>query len=467
MSSATQSKVTTTAATDTGTPVQHGAPAAALTAAVLGFFVITLDVSGVNVALPAIRADLGGTLSGLQWVADSYTLMFAALMLSAGALSDRVGAKNAYGWGLAAFTIASVACSVSPNLALLITARTVQGCAAAVIVPSSLALIRQAFPEAEARARGIALWTVGGALAIAAGPVLGGVLTTELSWRMVFALNVPAGIVASLFLLRTGRSPRHHVTFDLSGQLTAILALASLTFAVIQGGRNGFTAIVTASVLVAIASATAFVLVELRRRNPILPLALFRHSGVTVPVIAGFACNAAFYGGVFVLSLFFQDQRGQSALSAGLMFAPMALITANFNYLSPKLVQRFGPRVVIVAGLLVGAAGCGGLILVNTHTQWWVTAALMVPLGIGGSLAMPALTTLMLDTVPNERAGTAAALLNTSRQTGGAISIAVFGGLLAGDFAAGMRDSLALAAGGLLMMAVLSRIVLPHRTDMA
>lgn len=140
MSSATQSKVTTTVATDTGTPVQHGAPAAALTAAVLGFFVITLDVSGVNVALPAIRADLGGTLSGLQWVADSYTLMFAALMLSAGALSDRVGAKNAYGWGLAAFTIASVACSVSPNLALLITARTVQGCAAAVIVPSSLAL---------------------------------------------------------------------------------------------------------------------------------------------------------------------------------------------------------------------------------------------------------------------------------------------------------------------------------------
>ena len=184
---------------------------------------------------------------------------------------------------------------------------------------------------------------------------------------MVFALNVPAGIVASLFLLRTGRSPRHHVTFDLSGQLTAILALASLTFAVIQGGRNGFTAIVTASVLVAIASATAFVLVELRRRNPILPLALFRHSGVTVPVIAGFACNAAFYGGVFVLSLFFQDQRGQSALSAGLMFAPMALITANFNYLSPKLVQRFGPRVVIVAGLLVGAAGCGGLILRRRH----------------------------------------------------------------------------------------------------
>ncbi|OLR92674.1 MFS transporter [Actinokineospora bangkokensis] len=440
----------------------HGSPRAALTAAVLGFFVITLDVSGVNVALPSIRDDLNGTLSGLQWVADAYTLMFAALMLSAGVLSDRVGAKRAYGWGLAAFTLASVACGIAPDLGFLVGARVVQGCAAAIMVPSSLALIRQAFPDPVARARGIALWTVGGAVAVAAGPVLGGLLTTEWDWRVVFALNVPAGVAGFLFLLRAERSPRHETTFDVPGQVTAVLALAALTFAVIQGGHGGFTPTVIAAVAVAVLSGAAFVLVESRRRDPMLPLGMFRQKGVSVPVISGFACNAAFYGGVFILSLFFQEQRGQSALSAGLMFAPMALITANFNYLSPKFVQRFGPRAVIVAGLLVGAVGCGGLMLVRVDTPWWITAALMVPLGIGGSLAMPALTTLMLDTVANERAGTAAAMLNTSRQAGGAISIAVFGVLLAGDFATGMRTSLALAGGLLVVMALMAVTVLPR-----
>ncbi|GAB1340103.1 MFS transporter [Streptomyces sp. E-15] len=442
-----------------------GSATAALVAAVLGFFVITLDVSGVNVALPAVGHDLGGSLSGLQWVADSYTLMFAALMLSAGALSDAVGARRAYGWGLGVFTLASLACGLAPSIGALTAARVVQGGAAAVMVPASLALIRQAFPDdPDARARGIALWTVGGAVAIAAGPVLGGLLTTEWDWRTVFFLNVPAGLAAFLTLTRAVPSARHPVVFDLPGQLTAVLALASLTFAVIEGGHHGLTATVLAAAAVAVVAAAAFVAVEARRRAPMLPLRLFRQRGVSVPVVAGFACNAAFYGGVFVLSLFFQEQRGQSAFSAGLMFVPMAVITAHFNYFSPKAVSRYGPRSVVVAGLLTGAVGCGGLAAVDAGTPWWVTAVLMVPLGIGGALAMPALTSLMLDSVAAERAGTAAALLNTSRQTGGALSIAVFGALLAGGFAPGMRESLLLAAGLLVANALGAAVLLPrHR----
>ncbi|MEU2872219.1 MFS transporter [Streptomyces olivoreticuli] len=446
-----------------GEQERSGSAVAALVAAVLGFFVITLDVSGVNVALPTVGKDLGGSLSGLQWVADSYTLMFAALMLSAGVLSDTIGARRAYGWGLGVFVLASLACGVAPTLGALTAARVVQGSAAAVMVPSSLALIRQAFPDPGARARGIALWTVGGAVAIAAGPVLGGLLTTEWSWRAVFCLNVPAGLAGFLALMRAARSPRHPAAFDLSGQLLAVLALTSLTFAVIEGGHGGLTGVVLAAGGVAVLSGAGFVAVEARRRTPMLPLELFRQRGVTVPVITGFALNAAFYGGVFVLSLFFQEQRGQSALSAGLMFMPMAVVTANFNYLSPQVVSRFGPRAVVVAGLLTCALGCGDLLAVDTGTPTWVTALLMIPLGIGGSLAMPALTSLMLDSVAAERAGTAAALLNTSRQTGGAISIAVFGALLGGNFASGMRESLLLAACLLVAMALSASALLPRR----
>ncbi|WP_416961489.1 MFS transporter [Streptomyces sp. Agncl-13] len=446
-----------------GEPERTGSATAALVSAVLGFFVITLDVSGVNVALPAMGDDLGGSLSGLQWVADSYTLMFAALMLSAGAFSDTVGARRAYGWGLAVFTLASLACGVAPTLGELTAARVVQGGAAAVMVPSSLALIRQAFPDPDARARGIALWTVGGAVAIAAGPVLGGLLTTDWTWRAVFWLNVPAGLAGFLTLIRAARSPRHPAVFDLPGQLTAVLALAALTFAVIEGGHQGLSATVLAAAAVAVSAGAAFVAVEARRRAPMLPLELFRQRGVSVPVVAGFACNAAFYGGVFVLSLFFQEQRGQSAFSAGLMFVPMAVVTAHFNYFSPRAVSRYGPRKVVVAGLLTGVLGCGALAAVDTGTPPWVTAVLMIPLGIGGALAMPALTTLMLDSVATERAGTAAALLNTSRQTGGALSIAVFGALLAGDFAPGMRESLLLAACLLVANALGAAALLPRR----
>ncbi|MFF3698755.1 MFS transporter [Streptomyces sp. NPDC002221] len=451
-----------------GGPEPAGSPGAALAAAVLGFFVITLDVSGVNVALPAVGDDLGGSMSGLQWVADSYTLMFAALMLSAGSLSDAIGARRAYGWGLAVFTLASLACGAVTTLGALTAARMVQGSAAAAMVPTSLALIRQAFPDPDARARGIALWTVGGAVAIAAGPVLGGLLTTEWSWRAVFFLNVPAGLAGILMLLRAERSPRRPAPFDPPGQLTAVLALAGLTFAVIEGGHHGLTVKVLVAAGVAVLAGAAFLVVEARRRSPMVPLGLFRHRGVSVPVVAGFACNAAFYGGVFVLSLFFQEQRGQSAFSAGLMFVPMAVITANFNYLSPKAVSRFGPRAVVVAGLLVGTLGCCGLAAIGPDTPWWLIALPMIPLGIGGALAMPALTSLMLDSVPAERAGTAAALLNTSRQIGGALSIAVFGALLAADFLPGMRESLLLAAALLTANAVGAATLLrrpPQDTD--
>src|SRR6185437_13270906 len=188
-------------------------PGFTLAAAVLGFFVVTLDATVVNVALPSVRADFGGGISGLQWVVDGYTLMFAALLLSAGALADRIGARRAFGAGVAGFVLASAACGVAPGLGVLVAARLVQGAAAAVMMPSSMALIGQAFPDPARRARAVGMWALGGAAASSAGPVAGGLLTLA-SWRLIFFINVPAGAAALVLLARAAPSPRRPAPFD-------------------------------------------------------------------------------------------------------------------------------------------------------------------------------------------------------------------------------------------------------------
>ncbi|NKY89746.1 MFS transporter [Nocardia veterana] len=427
-----------------------------LAAALLGFFLISLDALIVTVALPDIGRSLGGGMSGLQWVVDGYTLMFAALMLSAGALSDRIGARRAFGGGLVLFALASAACGLAPGLSVLLAARLVQGAAAAVMMPASLALVRQGFPEQTERARAIAVWTVGGAVAVAAGPVLGGALTASVGWRWIFFVNLPAGLLALALLTRVPTSPRLPSRLDAIGQVTAVVAMGGLTYGVIEGGAEGFDRpTVMASLLVAVAAAAAFLAAQTKGTHPMLPLPLFRSRVVAVSLMVGFMLNAAYYGGVFVFSLYLQQERGQSALHAGLMFIPMTALVAVVNLASAKLAGRFGPRVPMVAGQLVGTAGLVALTVIDAHTHVWAVALLMVPVGLGGALAVPALTAMLLDAVPADRAGTAGAVLNTARQIGGAIAVAVYGALLAGatTFLAGMRWSVLLAAAGLVATA--------------
>jgi DHA2 family methylenomycin A resistance protein-like MFS transporter len=247
-------------------------------------FVVTLDALVVNVALPAIGSDLGGGIAGLQWVVDGYTLMFAALLLSAGALSDRIGARQAYRAGLAVFVVASAACGCAPTLGLLIVAHLAQGAGAALIMPTSLALIREAFADAHQRARAIALWALGGAVASAAGPVVGGFLTT-LNWRAIFFINLPVGLVALYLLTRVARSPRRAAPFDWIGQLAAIVGMGGLTYRLIEGGAEGF---LNTRVLAALATATiallAFFAAELHAAHPMVPLGLFGSRPVAVSI---------------------------------------------------------------------------------------------------------------------------------------------------------------------------------------
>ncbi|MGW1609628.1 MFS transporter [Streptomyces sp. NPDC002285] len=422
-----------------------------LTAGLLGFALVCLDASIVNVALPAIGSSLGGGMSGLQWVVDAYTLAFAALMLSTGAFSDRVGASRAYAIGAAVFTLASAACGLAPNLPALIGARVVQGVAAAVVLPASLALVRQAYADPARRARAVALWAAGGSVAVALGPVAGGVLTTAWDWRGIFFVNLPVGALILVLLLRAPRSLPRPAPLDLPGQVTAVVALTALTFAVIEGGTAGWAALA-----VAVFSVVVFLRVEARHPHPVVPLSLFRNRTVAVTVAAGAAVSVAFYSMVFVFSLFFQQVQGRSALQAGLMFLPMTGLIAVTNVVAGKLAGRHGARLPMLVGQGLAVAGLLAMLYVDTDTPPTLVALLLVPMALGCALTVPPLTAAMMDAVPAERAGLAAGVLNAARQMAGALGIAVFGALISGDFVAGMRLSLGISAALLAVTGLLS-----------
>jgi EmrB/QacA subfamily drug resistance transporter len=440
-----------------------GSAVPALTAAVLGFFVITLDAVVVNVALPSIRRDLGGGITGLQWVVDGYTLMFAAFLLSAGAFTDRAGARRAFGTGLAIFALASAACGLAPTFAMLVIARFIQGTAAAVMMPSSMALIGQAYPDLVERARAVAVWAMGGAVASSSGPVLGGVLTL-LTWRLIFFINLPVCAAALILLARTQRSPHRRVPFDWVGQVTAVLAMGGLTYGAIEAGAAGFAAprVVTAFALAVVAFA-AFLTTQVRRAHPMVPLELFRSHTLVVSVVIGFAFIVGYYGLPFVMSLYLQQLRGLSALSTGTAFLPMMLIGAMLTPFSARLTEKAGARALVTTGLVLMAAGLSALALSPARTPVWALASLMVPVGLAGPLVMPPVTAVLLNSVPSHRAGVASGVFNTSRQVGGALSIAVFGALLAqpAGFLHGLRTSLLIAAAVALAAAAAGLLLKP------
>ncbi|MFE7225903.1 MFS transporter [Nocardioides sp. NPDC057577] len=402
----------------------------ALLAALLGFTVITVDVSAVNIALPYLHRDLGGGMAGLQWVVDAYTLMFAALMLSAGAVTDRVGPVRAYALGVVLFTVASLACAAAPVMPALVAARVLQGAAAALVMPASLALVRVAYDDAGARAHAIAVWTVGGSAAMALGPVAGGLLSEYAGWRWVFLVNVPIGIliVALLAGLRI-RPVRRRVPLDLPGQALAVVALSALTYAVIEAGHTGWHASALLAGAASVSAAVAFVVVEGRSAAPVLPLGLLGRGRVMVALVAGFGINFGFYGGIFLLGLYYQQVRGWSGAEAGLMFVIPAVLTTGANVLAPRLAHAVGRRPLIVGGQLILAVAMLVLCPLTTSTPVWLVLVLLVPLATGGALAITVVTADLIDAVEPARVGVATGVLSTFRQTGGAIAVAVFGGL--------------------------------------
>ncbi|MFF6997581.1 MFS transporter [Streptomyces sp. NPDC008313] len=468
--------LTRAARTDRAPVVPAGEPAAprgsstttVLAAALLAFFVISLDGSVVNVALPAISHSLSGSMADLQWIVDGYTLMFAAFMLSAGTFSDRIGASRAYAWGLALFTVASLACGLAPNLGTLIGARMVQGGAAALMVPASLALIRQTYTDPGKRARAIAIWTAAGSVAVAVGPVIGGMLTSGLSWRAVFYLNLPVGAIGLALLTRIAPSARRAAPVDLLGQLSVVVTLAGLTYAVIEGGREGWASTgVLGTLLAAAAAAALFVVTQSRSKQPMVPLSVFKSRTVLVCLAAGFTINAVFYGAIFLLGMYFQQVRGASPVEAGAMFIPMCALISVVNMAGVKLAARKGARVPMAIGQLIMVGGSLLMLTVTPHTSLLIPVLLLVPIGLGGGLAVPSLTAAILENVDGERAGTAAAVLNTGRQVGSCLAVAAFGALIAdtSHFQRGMNTSFLIGIVMLLVTAAATAMLLPRLTS--
>ena len=426
-----------------------------LAAMSLGYGVVQLDVTIVNTALNSIGGSLGGGVSELQWVVNAYTIAFAAFILTAGALGDRIGAKRIFIAGFAIFTAASVACALAPNATLLIAARAVQGFGAAILVPNSLALLRHAYPDDKARGRAVGIWAAGASLALTAGPLVGGGLIELIGWRSIFLVNLPIGVIGLWLSWRyaseTTRSPQREI--DLPGQLAAIAALGCLAGAIIEGGTLGWShPFVLSGFAAAAVLALLFVWQERRAPQPMLPLVLFRHRMFALTALVGLLVNIAFYGLIFVFSLYFQQVNGWSPFATGLAFVPMMGAVLPVNLVAPRVAERIGAPATIALGAALSAVGCLALLGIAQGTSYWAICAPLVVIGAGLGLLVPPLTSTLLGSVEKSRSGIAAGVLNATRQTGSVLGVALFGSLAgqANALLAGAHASLAISAALLI-----------------
>lgn len=443
-----------------------------LLASALGLVIVLLDVSVVNVALDAVRHQFATDVSGLQWVINAYTLVFAALLLTSGALGDRLGAWRVFLVGFVVFTLASAACGWSSSLPALIAARLLQGLGAALLVPNSLAMLQHAFPDREQRNRAVGWWGGMGAVSLAAGPVLGGLLVTHLGWRSIFLINLPIGLLGICLTLRhAARVAGHQRTIDWAGQAAAILALAALTWALTEAASLGWTHIrVLGSATLAFIALGVFIGIESRIRAPMLPLELFRRPTFVIASAAGVVVNFAYYGLIFVFSLFFQIQQHLSPQMTGLAFLPMTVVLIAVNVLAGRLIARVGPRVLMVLGLLLAASGYLLLMPVSIGGSYGYLVLPMLMAASGIALMVPTMTNITLSSVDASRAGVASGVLNSARQVGGMLGVAVFGYLVRDTaptrFMHGMHLSIGLAVVLLLGGSVLCwRGIRPDRIN--
>jgi DHA2 family methylenomycin A resistance protein-like MFS transporter len=434
-----------------------------LAAATLGFGVIQLDVSVVNVAVKPIETALGGGVSGVQWVIDAYTLVFAALILSAGALGDRFGYKRLLMAGFAVFTLASVACGPVPTIGELIAARAVQGAGAAALGASSLSLINHTYPDAAGRARAVSVWTAGGAATLAAGPLIGGLLIAAVGggrsslstcrWAPSDG-GSPAGTRAP------PRLPRAEAP-TCPGQVTAVIAFTALAGATIEtGSADHCLPLVLGGYALAAAAGAAFVAIEHTREHPMLPLSLFRARAFSTAACAGLLVNLVFFGLTFAFSRFLQRQQGLSPLATGLAFLPVIVLIVVSNLVAGRILPARGTRAVAWAGaLLMGAGSLAMLDLLAARAEPLVPAlsAGLSLTGFGIGLVVTAITFALLGSVGPAQSGIASGTFTAFRQTGSVLGVAVFGTLLAGlHSSTGLEVTFAISAGPVAVVAALS-----------
>lgn len=446
-----------------------------LLAVCLGMFMVQLDATVVNVALPTIGADLDSSATDLQWVVAAYVLPLACLLLIGGRLGDRFGHRRVFVAGLAVFAIGSGLCAVATSSGELIAARVLQGVGAALELPATLAILRHTYPDAGERERAIGIWAGVAGLALAIGPVLGGGFVDAFGWPSIFVVNIPVAIAAIVLALR---AVREHANpefggLDALGQLLGTGALGLLAYAAIEGGARGFgSSLIIALLAVGLLALAAFVAVERRGSSPVLPPTLFADRSFTAVNVAGLVMGFVLFGLLFVFAIFFQRAEGASAASAGARFLPLSLAFVIVGPLAGRLMGRAGARILMTAGLALVGLGCLLLVQVDAGTTYWYVGAVFALIGVGYGLTSTPMAAVVMSSAPGRLAGIASSVNNTARQVGGVFGVAVLGSLLLGhtgttetpsSLASGLHAALVVAGVAACLAAGLSALLVRGR----
>ncbi|HKP90092.1 MAG TPA: MFS transporter [Thermoleophilaceae bacterium] len=432
---------------------------------------LMLDIAVVNTAIPSIARDLDADLSGVQWVVDAYTLALASVVLTAGSLADRLGRRRLFAIGLGIFTVASLASALADSIAVLNTARAVQGIGGAIMFAVSLALLAHAFPRPRERAGALAVYgaTIGASFAV--GPLVGGALTSGLDWRWIFLVNIPIGLIAlaaTFHGVEESRDPNAR-SIDWLGQIVLGGGLFLLVLGLLRGNGDGWTSTpIVAELAGAVALLALFVVIERRVREPMLPLGHFRIRAFTGAQVAAFAISGSFFAVYLYATLYLQNVLGMSAVDAGLAYLPGTVVMFFVSGASAQLLERVRPAALIGGGLVLVSAGMLLMsFMVGTDSSWTVTLPGMLMASVGTGLFNPAVSGVALNSLPDEQSGLAAGVNDTFRQAGIAVGIAGLGALIPAKAALGQDpaayvDGLqsALAVGAAL--AAIGAIVATH-----
>ncbi len=428
-----------------------------LAAVSFGLFMIMLDNTVVNVALPSIQEDLGAGLSELQWIVTGYALSFAALMLIGGKLADAYGRRFIFVVGIVVFTAASLWCGLADSGDMLIGARVVQGLGAALMNPATLSIIAASFAARE-RGMAIGIWAGVSALALAIGPLVGGLLTEHLSWHWIFFINVPVGVlaVAASYLFIAESKDETHTSLDLPGLGTSALGLFALTYGLIEANTYGWSsARIVGSFVIATVSLVSFVVIERRRRSPMLDLSLFRSGTYAGANIAMLLVALAMFGVFFFVSLYMQNVLGYSAVQAGAAFLPLTVLIILIAPIAGKASDRFGSRWLMTIGMVLLGVQLLYLSQLGTDSNFWDLLPGFLVGGLGMALTMTPTVAAATRAVPVHKSGVGSAVLNAMRQVGGSVGIALMGAIVAAEasgrpgidgFMAGFERALVVAA---------------------
>jgi EmrB/QacA subfamily drug resistance transporter len=449
-----------------------------LAAVSFGLFMMMLDNTVVNVALPAMQRGLHAGPSELEWIVVSYALTFATLMLTGGKLADYYGRKLLFILGLAVFTLSSLACGFAPNAGFLIGARTVQGAGAALMNPATLGIITATFHPRQ-RGTAIGIWAGTSAMALAIGPLVGGLLAEKVHWSWIFFINVPVGalgILVALWAIDESRDMREEQRLDLPGLVTSAVALFALTYALIEANAYGWTSARIIALFVVFALGTAaFVALELRQRHPMLNLTLFRNVTFTGANTTMLLVALAMFGIFFYNSLFIQNILDYSAVQAGATFLPMTLLIMFIAPVVGRITDRVGSRWFMSSGMLLLAGSLTLFAQLGPQSTFWNILPGLLVGGVGMAFVMTPTTAAAMRSVPTDLAGVGSAVLNSSRQVGGSLGIAIMGAVVASrihvprvsaqfpaQFVHGYHDALYTGAGFVLVGAVIAVSAIRH-----